>query len=180
MSRIVSRLLTLPAVVALASAAVTGIVLTAYPGPDRAAFGPGPGDEPVMDPVNAARSADLDARRAVVERRRLAKENVVARLIDGRLTFAEATAEFARLNADSPASLANIRAEYPGATDEELTARTVLVYAAVRVPADGAGAIMSRLEREFAVMYGHPASAGKPVPVPPPTPHVTRPRRGTR
>ncbi|MBA4062250.1 MAG: hypothetical protein C0501_00825 [Isosphaera sp.] len=70
-------------------------------------------------------------------RRRIAvKEALVSDLIAGRATLAAVTARFVELNRARPEYVAAVRANYPGDTDEEKTARNVLEYASGRIAAE--------------------------------------------
>jgi hypothetical protein len=108
----------------------------------------------------AAKSREFDRRDADVFRRIELKERLVADLIAGRVTLAEVTPQFLELNRDRPGYMLAIRASYPGRTDEERTARTVLQYAErqlAQFPSASHAAIAARLENEFSDLF--PTSA---------------------
>jgi hypothetical protein len=149
-------------VVPVAVAVITSLFLTNPPptgDPQRSA---------PVDPEAAALSADLEARRAAVHRRIATKDELLSALVAGRLTLVQVAAEFLRLNAEDEAVAWVIRQRYPGATDEEKTARNVLDFLSVSVrdlPNGERVRLMARLEREFAEAFGT-ASAAKALPVP--------------
>ena len=82
----------------------------------------------------AARDRErMDGVNTTLLNRIAAKEAVIAELIAGRATLAEATSEFLSLNADRPEHLQMMRSAYPNRTDEERAALNVIDYVAQRV-----------------------------------------------
>lgn len=94
----------------------------------------------------------LEAEGEVVCRRIAVKEGVVAALLAGRATLADATASFAELNSSRPMAQSTVRALYPGASDREKTARNVIAYALDRTPAADRPALARRLDGELRQM----------------------------
>lgn len=88
----------------------------------------------------------------IVLQRIAKKETIVKELIAGRATLADATARFGELNAARPLALETVRDAYPGATDQEKTARNVIAYALGRTPVADRGALSRRLEAELQQM----------------------------
>ena len=84
---------------------------------------------------------DLDAEDTEIRRRIAVKEALVAELIDGHVSLADVTARFLAINATRPHYMAAIRQSFPGATDQEKTARNVISYALARAPAGTADAL---------------------------------------
>jgi hypothetical protein len=84
------------------------------------------------------------------------KGKYVRELIDGRLSLAQVTAEFVRLNEEYPAARDHVRFRYAGSSDEEKTARNVLDHVRPRVADEQRDAVLARLEREFVALYGCP------------------------
>lgn len=70
----------------------------------------------------------LDAVYDSVADRITVKEAVTAELIAGRMTLADATERFERINQDSPESVAVIQLSHPDADPRELAARNVLNF----------------------------------------------------
>jgi hypothetical protein len=132
-------------------------VLLADPGP-RADVDAAWGE--TGDPEVDAARAELDAKQDAVMGRIAYKEALISRLVAGRATLDEVTAEFLRLNRDTMA-LDMIRFQYPGSSDEEKTARNVLEYVRLqRLPADQDGRVTARLRQEFERRFGdHPDPA---------------------
>lgn len=113
-----------------------------------------------LDPEIAASNADLDARRLAIHRRAAAKDELITALIAGRLTLAQVAAEFLRLNAEDEGVVFAVRQLYPGATDEEKSARNVLRFVSLHpIPTSDRDRALVRLEREFAETFGLAASA---------------------
>jgi len=92
---------------------------------------------------------DLDAEDTEIRRRIAVKEALVAELIDGHVSLADVTARFLAINATRPHYMAAIRQSFPGATDQEKTARNVISYALARAPAGTADALAARLNAEL-------------------------------
>jgi hypothetical protein len=116
--------------------------------------------EQITDEAGKAR--DLDRKETEVLRRMELKDRLVADLIAGRATLAEVTPQFLDLNRDRPGYVTAIRITYPGRTDEERTARTVLQYAErqlAQLPPPGRAAITARLGDEFADLFPTSAAA---------------------
>lgn len=99
--------------------------------------------------ASAAEEDRLDGEDGEVMRRIAVKEAIIADLIAGRTTLADATARFVALNASRPHYLAALRETYPGATDDEKFARNVISFAVARVPAHRRSELSSRLEGEL-------------------------------
>lgn len=97
-------------------------------------------------------SARLRTEDDVVLQRIAVKEAIVKELIAGHTTLAETTDRFAEMNANRPQALAVIRLAYPGATDQEKTARNVISYALGRTPVADRAALSRRLEAELQQM----------------------------
>jgi hypothetical protein len=109
----------------------------------------------------ATRNQDrLTVEDATILNRIHVKEALIGDLIAGRVSLAEATAQFLAFNADNPGCVAVLRVAYPGDTDEERTAHNVMDYAIQRVanPAERA-ALASRLAAELVEMT-HPGVVG--------------------
>ena len=109
-----------------------------------------------------AKGREFERRDADVFRRIELKDRLVADLIAGRTTLAEVTPQFVELNRDRPGYMTAIRASYPGRTDEERTARTVLQYAERQLaqsPSASHVEITARLEHEFADLFPTSAAA---------------------
>jgi hypothetical protein len=96
----------------------------------------------------------LEVTKTTIHNRIAAKEALVAELIGGRLSLADTVEEFLALNAALPAATERIRADYPGDSDEESTARNVIDYALRRVPAADRPALSRRLAAELADLVG--------------------------
>jgi hypothetical protein len=65
--------------------------------------------------------------RAILDRIRH-KQRIVDALLAGRLTELDAIARFRTLNADSPGTLAMMRRQWPGVSEEELSRRNLELY----------------------------------------------------
>jgi hypothetical protein len=142
MNRIPAHWLTIPAAAAVAAALTT--------------TAPEPADADPA-PEQTALSRDLDDRLRTAKLRVEYKEELIGRLVGGRLTLDEVTGEFLRLNREYPQALAVVRLYHRGSGDEEKTARNVLAYVRCRpLPADAKARVLARLEREFESRYGHP------------------------
>lgn len=94
----------------------------------------------------------------IVLQRIARKETIVRELIAGRATLADATALFGELNAARPLALEAVRDAYPGATDQEKTARNVIAYALGRATGADRGALSRRLEAELQQMTAGPGA----------------------
>ena len=90
-----------------------------------------------------------------------AKQALVNDLIAGRTTLAEVTAQFMLLNHDRQAAMDVIRRKFPGATDEEKTARNVIAFVDVTLSLGSAidrAVVRTRLAAELAAMLDpHPS-----------------------
>jgi hypothetical protein len=98
------------------------------------------------------RSEVLAAEDEDIRRRIEVKEALVADLIAGRAALAGVAARFLDLNEDRPEYMAAVRANYPGDTDLERTARNVIEYTAGRLagePPARRAEVAERLESEF-------------------------------
>lgn len=97
-----------------------------------------------------------------IRRRIEIKEVLVGDLIAGRTTLADVTAQFLALNRSQPAYLEALRSAYPGGTDEETTARSVLGFVTPRLSGESPerrAEVMTRLEVEFCnLAETHPTS----------------------
>jgi hypothetical protein len=94
---------------------------------------------------------ELEQKDVEVLRRIDAKETIVADLVAGRATLAEAATHFKILNAARPDYQTIIRAVYPGATDDERICRNVIAFVEAHVTAGnraGRG-IVERLNAEL-------------------------------
>jgi len=76
----------------------------------------------------AARSDRLTAESTAAQARTAEKRAVAAALADGQLTVAQAADRFAGLLAEEPVVLDRLRAQKPGATDQELALRQVATF----------------------------------------------------
>lgn len=93
---------------------------------------------------------ELDSSDEMYRRRIEVKEALMADLIAGRVTLAEATDRFLTLSALHPEQLDAIRAAFPGSSDREKVARNVVQYANSRIPAGPQkAAVVARFEAEF-------------------------------
>ncbi|MBA4188190.1 MAG: hypothetical protein C0467_09260 [Planctomycetaceae bacterium] len=104
---------------------------------------------------------DLELRRQIQ-----IKDALLDELIAGRTTLAAVTDRFLVLNQSQPASLAVIRKEYPGATDEEKTARNVIGFAEAELskyPPTQKAEVLARLEAQFRQSYPAPVSDAFPA-----------------
>lgn len=79
------------------------------------------------------RHQELGAVDAEICRRIGIKESIATSVADGEMTLADATAQFHALNRARPEYMQVIRDNFPGATDEESTARNVIDYTLGRV-----------------------------------------------
>jgi hypothetical protein len=109
------------------------------------------------------RAADAEDDRLTSEdddvlRRIAIKDAIVAEMIAGRTTLADATDRFTELNTGRPRYLAALRDCYPGATDQEKFARNVISFAVSRVAPEERAALSSRLETELRQMVAAAAS----------------------
>jgi hypothetical protein len=138
-------------VVATLTAVAGGMLWFAVGGPDSV------GDD--------ARTRELKARLEEAQAQMRAKDEVTAALARGELTFDEAAARFRAIHGGDPGPLGSLRLQYPGASDEELYHRNVVLYVqrAARNGVPGAAAILSRLESDLARRF--PAT-GKHLPRP--------------
>jgi hypothetical protein len=87
-----------------------------------------------------------------VLRRIAIKEGIIADLIAGRSTLAEATDRFTELNAARPEYVQSLRESFPGTTDQEKFARNVISFALSRAALPERAALSSRLEGELRQM----------------------------
>lgn len=112
-----------------------------------------------------ARTRELKARLAEAQEQMQAKDAVAAALARGELTLGEAADRFRAIHGGEPGPLSAMRLQYPGASDEELYHRNVVLYVqrAARNGVPGAAAILPRLESDLARRF--PAT-GKHLPRP--------------
>jgi hypothetical protein len=80
------------------------------------------------DPAGARLSRDLDAARRGVAERTLDKSDVALGVARGELTLEQAAERFRQMNAARPDRLAFLRPSYPGASDDELVYRQVILF----------------------------------------------------
>jgi hypothetical protein len=147
MDRMSMRWLIVPATLALLVA-----VRLAEPGLELAAEA---GIVDGVDPEVAARTEELNAAQALVNQRIELKEQLIAQLIEGRLSLEAVAAEFLRINQESWPCLRAVRDNFPGATDEEKSARNVIYYALGRARSPvHKKELQVRLEREFQQLPG--------------------------
>lgn len=110
--------------------------------------------EPEMDAEHRRMQAQLEVSKARIAY----KDELVSRLIAGQATLAEVSAEFLRMNQETP-TLGIIRDRYPGSNDEEKSARNVIEFVRARkLPAERNAEVLGRLRREFERAYGHPGA----------------------
>lgn len=116
------------------------------------------GEEP--NPAGAqSRRRELDRQLEATHARREARHRLAGELIEGRLTLAEATDEFMRLNREEPNTAANIHLMFPGADERQSTARQVLIYAEDALEErrdltpEARRRVLERLEAELRKMY---------------------------
>lgn len=152
MSRLLVRLLAVPAAVATAAAVVTadpralaGAEVAVHEAEVLAAA-----DDPDLTAANRHLTARLEA----VAARTAMKEDLCERLIAGRISLAAAADGFLALNADDPACQATLRLYFPAATERESAARNVLGYVGYRVPAADRGRVTARLRAEYQAAFG--------------------------
>lgn len=99
-----------------------------------------------------AAGRDLTAEAVDVNQRIELKEALIGDLIAGRTTLAEVTTQFAALNEPRPHYQEVIRTHFPGRTDKEKLARSVIEYARPRITDAAEDQVMARLEAELAEM----------------------------
>jgi hypothetical protein len=95
---------------------------------------------------------ELEARRQEGLRLLEVQEMLVQRLIAGRGSLPEVTKELLMMHQNHPAWMAVIRAEYPGNSDEEKTARNVIGWVAFELSLsnpDKQAEVLARLESEL-------------------------------
>ncbi len=93
------------------------------------------------------------------------KDTLIDELIAGQTTLAEVTSQFMILNRSQPVSAFLVRRDYPGATDEEKTARNVISYATAELSKgcpDRKEEVLAHLEAEFERIRNSPAIATPP------------------
>jgi hypothetical protein len=113
----------------------------------------------------AARERELNAEVDEIDRVIAVKEALIADLIGGRATLAGVAADFRELDRANPAHMQVIRANFPGATDEERMARNVIRYALNRVADPGEREnLRLRLEGELRALLARPAAGTEPDP----------------
>lgn len=98
------------------------------------------------------RAKELEATRQEGLRLLEVQEMLVQRLIAGRVSLAEVTNQLLMMHQNHPAWLAVLRAEFPGNSDEEKTARNVIGWVAFelsRSNPDKQAEVLARLESEF-------------------------------
>src|SRR5262245_7834680 len=112
-----------------------------------------------------ARTRELKAKLAASQEQMRAKDEVIAALVRGELTFSDAATRFRDIHGGYPGPLAYLRLQYPAASDDELYHRNVVLYVqrAARSGMLGATAMLPRLESDLARRF--PAT-GKHLPRP--------------
>lgn len=99
------------------------------------------------------RGRSLVAKDDDIRRRIEVKELLIADLIAGRTTLADVAAQFLALNRSEPGYMDTLRAIYPGESDEETAARTVMGFVSPRLagePPARQAEVAGRLEAEYA------------------------------
>lgn len=153
MSRLFVRLLTVPAAVTVAAAAVT-LDPRSLAGAERFAIHEAEVLTDADDPELTAANRQLTARLELVSARTAAKEDLCELLMAGRISLAAATDAFLQLNADAPECLAAVRMHFPAPTDRESAARNVLSFVGYRAPAADRGRLTARLAAEYRALFG--------------------------
>ena len=108
------------------------------------------------DPEYAAQTADLDAQLRAVRACGEYRSHLAGQVVAGELSFADAAAEFLRLNRDG-VWLRVLRLRFPGRSDEELAYWDVIEYIRHQeIPAEKRARVLARLEGEFEARFGRP------------------------
>ena len=124
------------------------------------------------DPAGAQLSRELDARRRGVAERTLDKSDVALALARGELTLDQAADRFRRLIVADPGRLDLLRRSYPGASDDELVYRQVVLFVRGNYRLDPArvAACLPGLEAEVGRRFPRDRSADvTAAPVAPPS-----------
>jgi hypothetical protein len=139
----------------LYAAGVLSAVMATYPGGVGAAYQ----NASEISKLNAEMEqlhhdrARMEQECVLVANRIAVKEELVEELIVGRKSLQEVSTEFARLHSDEPVQALVLQHMYPGASELEYNARTVLGYAEQRCGSDSMKErVMENLNCQFREM----------------------------
>lgn len=93
------------------------------------------------------------------------KDTLIDELIAGETTLSEVTSQFLIMNRNQPTSMSLVQRDYPGATDEEKTARNVISFATAELSKgcpDRKAEVLAHLEAEFERIQNSPAIVAPP------------------
>jgi hypothetical protein len=108
-----------------------------------------------VDPELVAFSEELENAQLRVNQRNAWKDHLITQLLEGRHSLDEVAAEFLQMNRESRLCMRAVRDNFPGATDEEKTARNVIAFTLARARSpEHKKELQTRLEREFEQRYG--------------------------